>query len=194
MKTLRIKLKKNQNEINEISLESITHLELIGENLNSFSQKFLFSLTESKLTSLSIVTENSMNLLNIFEAISKIKTLSILKIKNKSKVNTTDLSQNFSGDLKIVTLQGLSLIEFPRFLLKEKNITDLDLSQNKLKSIPDDFFNLASLKRLNLDNNQFEKLPDVLLKMKSISHLSIDHNIFSDEEKAHIQRVLKIWF
>ena len=81
MKSLQIKLKKNQTEVDFVSLESITHLEINGENLKSFSSQFLNSLLNSNVESLSIKAQKTIEFDFLNPILSQIKTLSILKIK-----------------------------------------------------------------------------------------------------------------
>ena len=91
-------------------------------------------------------------------------------------------------------MQGLGLTQVPIFLLAQKDLAELDLSQNEIKTIPKEFAELCNLTRLNLDHNKLKEMPEALLQLKKISHLSMDDNQFSEEEKAKIERELKIWF
>lgn len=56
------------------------------------------------------------------------------------------------------------------------NYVALDLSHNKLTTLPENFNLLTQCASLNLNGNQFIQLPDVLLTMPSMETLDVGHN------------------
>lgn len=52
----------------------------------------------------------------------------------------------------------------------------LDLSQNQLTALPDNFGLLVNLKHLDLDNNKLESLPLSFGNLKSLRWLDLKHN------------------
>lgn len=60
------------------------------------------------------------------------------------------------------------------------NLSDLNVSENKLDYLPDDFVDLKNLKFLNLSNNSLtlRSLPTQMLEWKTLSFLDISHNKF----------------
>jgi Leucine-rich repeat (LRR) protein len=52
----------------------------------------------------------------------------------------------------------------------------LDLTDNNLSSLPDDFYRFKKLKRLFLSNNQFNHVPKVLAKLPNLSMIGIRNN------------------
>ena len=52
----------------------------------------------------------------------------------------------------------------------------LDLTDNNLSSLPDDFYRFKKLKRLFLSNNQFNHVPKVLAKLPVLSMIGIRNN------------------
>ena len=52
----------------------------------------------------------------------------------------------------------------------------LDLTDNNLSSLPDDFYKFKKLKRLFLSNNQFNHIPKVLAKLPNLTMFGIRNN------------------
>ncbi|MAD43139.1 MAG: protein kinase [Arcobacter sp.] len=66
---------------------------------------------------------------------------------------------------------------FPIELYKyEDSLEVLDLTDNNLSSLPDDFYRFKKLKRLFLSNNQFNHIPKVLAKLTKLSMIGIRNN------------------
>lgn len=55
-------------------------------------------------------------------------------------------------------------------------LTKLDLSNNKIRLITDDFGNLVNLRHLNLYNNQIERLPLSFGHLKKLKYLDLKNN------------------
>lgn len=72
---------------------------------------------------------------------------------------------------------GCGLYTFPEEIFDlAKSLEYLDLSNNKLSNLPDDFGKLKKLKILFLSNNQFKELPSVLAQCPKLSMLGIRNN------------------
>ncbi len=95
--------------------------------------------------------------------------------------------------LKSLTIKSCGLPELPEEFSMLTSIEELNLSGNELKTLPHSFPSLRRLRRLNLDSNSFQTFPDLVKEMKTLSHLSIDGNLFSEDEKARIQREFNLW-
>ncbi|APW64350.1 hypothetical protein LPB137_00150 [Poseidonibacter parvus] len=79
------------------------------------------------------------------------------------------------GATSVKIAQGLR--DFPKELYSlENSLEVLDLTDNNLSSLPDDFYRFKKLKRLFLSNNQFNHVPKVLAKLSKLSMIGIRNN------------------
>lgn len=95
--------------------------------------------------------------------------------------------------IKSLTIKDCGLKNLPEEISMLWQLTEINLSGNKLSKLPKSFIDLKNLRRLNLDNNEFSLFPDDIKKMPALGHLSIDHNLFPEEEKERVQREYHIW-
>lgn len=96
------------------------------------------------------------------------------------------------GSKSIKIASGLKT--FPKELYELVDTLEvLDLSDNNLSSLPDDFYRFKKLKRLFLSNNEFNHIPKVLAKLPILSMLGIRNNqieIFGENTLPHSIRWL----
>lgn len=59
---------------------------------------------------------------------------------------------------------------------KAEKATSLDLSQQDLRILPKELFDIESLEELNLDRNKLVELPDELGQLKNLKSLSVSEN------------------
>lgn len=95
--------------------------------------------------------------------------------------------------IKSLTIKDCGMNFLPEEFSMLWQLTELNLSGNRLNRLPVSFIDLKFLRRLNLDHNEFSAFPDQIKKMTALSHLSIDNNKFPEEEKERIQREFHIW-
>lgn len=89
------------------------------------------------------------------------------------------LAQLQSGQLKGVSKVSIAagLKTFPREILDlADSLEVLDLSNNRLKSLPDDFDRLKKLKILFISQNEFEQFPAVLGRCEQLSMVGFKAN------------------
>mmetsp|Transcript_11220 Transcript_11220/g.15459 ORF Transcript_11220/g.15459 Transcript_11220/m.15459 type:complete len:1381 (+) Transcript_11220:57-4199(+) len=60
-----------------------------------------------------------------------------------------------------------------------RNVREMNLSLNKIQSLPNDFGLLAALERLNLSNNMLSALPASVSSLKKLKILNLAHNSLS---------------
>lgn len=71
---------------------------------------------------------------------------------------------------------GRGWTEIPGGFNIYRNLQFLDLSRNRLKSIPPEFADLPHLKYLNLSSNQIQLLPEQFSRLESLEKLSLREN------------------
>lgn len=98
-------------------------------------------------------------------------------LMNSASLHT--LAQLESGELKGVTRLQIAenLTEFPLSILTLADTLEvLDLSNNQLSSLPDDFDKLTQLKIVFLSQNQFRSLPTVLARCPKLEMIGFKAN------------------
>ncbi|KAF5404449.1 hypothetical protein PHET_02125 [Paragonimus heterotremus] len=90
------------------------------------------------------------------------------------------LPSNFSNifpNLTIFQLKKVNLLRIELGALAQlTQLKVLDISQNKLSSIPDDFAKLCNLSSLDMSRNCLANLPYSICKLRSLKVLDISHN------------------
>eukprot|EP00638_Chattonella_subsalsa_P004168 CAMPEP_0117743612 /NCGR_PEP_ID=MMETSP0947-20121206/6249_1 /TAXON_ID=44440 /ORGANISM="Chattonella subsalsa, Strain CCMP2191" /LENGTH=256 /DNA_ID=CAMNT_0005560367 /DNA_START=148 /DNA_END=918 /DNA_ORIENTATION=+ len=79
--------------------------------------------------------------------------------------------------LQVLNIRGNGLTAFPADLCPiYAQLTELDLSRNRLNSLPENFSDMGALMSLHLDFNEFESLPDCLFGLYQLEALSVQNN------------------
>lgn len=73
-------------------------------------------------------------------------------------------------------LRNMGIATFPSWLFKLTNVTELDLSCNQLKKLPDNIGSFSSLRWLDLHSNKLESLPDSIGNLVRLTHLNLCNN------------------
>jgi hypothetical protein len=92
--------------------------------------------------------------------------------------STLDAVRSGTWDGKELSL-ALGLEEFPREILDLAHLEVLDLSGNRLKSLPSDFPRLKNLKILFLSGNEFKVVPEVLGECQNLEMVGFKSNRIS---------------
>ncbi|CAF1209394.1 unnamed protein product, partial [Didymodactylos carnosus] len=103
------------------------------------------------------------------------------------KLNLKDyLSEDGKLDLSIMNLKAVPPIKEIDDFVKLENIHTLDLSKNKLTSLPDNFGLMKSLKQLDLFDNRIRTLPISFCELTNLEYLDLKNNALEEEwnEKA----------
>ena len=96
-------------------------------------------------------------------------------------------SGKLTGSTYIKIASGLKT--FPKELYTLKDTLEvLDLTDNSLSSLPDDFDRFKKLKRLFLSNNQFNHVPKILAKLPVLSMIGIRNNKIKIFEENSLER------
>ncbi|XP_056903364.1 leucine-rich repeat-containing protein 18 [Takifugu flavidus] len=73
-------------------------------------------------------------------------------------------------------LRNMGITNFPSWLFKLTSVTELDLSCNQLKKLPDNIGSFLSLRRLDLHSNKLESLPESIGSLVRLTHLNLCNN------------------
>lgn len=87
---------------------------------------------------------------------------------------------NSADYIKTAKLHGLLYATIPEILPEFTNLTNLDLSNNLLRSLPDTFTQLKHLDELDLSSNLFTQFPPQLFALTSLDHLVLGDNQIID--------------
>lgn len=68
----------------------------------------------------------------------------------------------------------------------------LDLSHNRLSTLPSDLLNLRLLEDINLSSNLFESLPPVILEMVSLKKVDASHNRIVRVSKEELSSMVNL--
>lgn len=75
---------------------------------------------------------------------------------------------------------------------KNHSITNLDLSENKLKRIPKSIRRLKHLKHLDLSKNEIKRIPCFIKNMDSLVELKLNYNQLKSLSKRDIRKLKKL--
>lgn len=68
-------------------------------------------------------------------------------------------------------------------------LPDLDLANNKIKSLPDELAELPDLRSLNISNNKFTELPPVVYQLKKLKDFDAANNTISGKLAEVMQHI-----
>lgn len=67
-----------------------------------------------------------------------------------------------------------------KFAIKFVYITELNLANNRLSTLPDELLDITELQRLDISRNDFLSLPKVVFKLPRLTHLNAQKNYISE--------------
>ncbi|XP_067135342.1 leucine-rich repeat-containing protein 40-like [Centruroides vittatus] len=110
-----------------------------------------------------------------------------IKLAAEAEVNVVDFSKNHLISIpdcfellteKLIELNlGFNkLTNLPAFLGSCPHLTYLDLRNNQVESLPEEFVSLEMLREINLSYNRFKEIPQVLFRLKKLEILFVSDN------------------
>uniref|UniRef100_A0A182T8G6 Leucine-rich repeat-containing protein 59 n=1 Tax=Anopheles maculatus TaxID=74869 RepID=A0A182T8G6_9DIPT len=95
--------------------------------------------------------------------------------ENEEKINVRDRLVDNVLDLSLMNISKVPVQEISNFT-DLTQLTQIDLSKNRITSICDDFGLLVNLRRLDLYKNQITKLPLTFGRLKNLKYLDLKEN------------------
>lgn len=77
----------------------------------------------------------------------------------------------------------------PKLPLKFTHITELNLSHNRLSSLPEELKELPELRRLDISYNDYMSMPWVIFRLPRLTYLDARKNYISDVEAPRLRSV-----
>lgn len=109
-----------------------------------------------------------------------------------SKQKTLDAISGAGSEKLELNLSDTKLTSFPEDVLKLKALKKLDLSINHIGEIPKEIKELDKLEELNLNECYLPKLPDEIFGLIQLKKLMINYNFSSNERMSQIKLSEKI--
>lgn len=124
---------------------------------------------------------------------TEIGNLTSLTAVDFSDNSLTKLPESF-GNLKLLEALSLDGNEFTEdimpIIVKLKELTDLDLSANKISSIPAEIGSLDALEDLDLSENPITSLPPEIKNLKKLESLYLYQTKISDQDIEKLKKLL----
>ena len=93
----------------------------------------------------------------------------------------------FKASLTTMNVSFNKLISVPRAIETLSSLTHVNFSNNCLTSLPSEFGNLKQIRELNISTNRFSELPTCLYDLCSLEHLLADGNQITSLNVAGMQ-------
>ena len=149
-------------------LKTLKILDLRGNPLKHIS----FGITQ--LEQLEELNLENCQIEELTNQLSNLKCLKRLELDNNKIKKPT--FENLPSDIEYLSISNNGITEITH--IKSTRLNVLNLSENFLTKLPDDFFeDHGSLKRLYLRDNSFELLPSSIATLKNLMIFDISKNI-----------------
>jgi Leucine-rich repeat (LRR) protein len=114
--------------------------------------------------------------------------------QNGDKLEYYEMNDEQLEELKAIRFESKNLTEFPNFILKANNITELNLIYNKITEIPESIENLQNLTHLYLTENKLETLSESFGNLQNLKYLYLSLNPFKSlpESFGNLQNLIHL--
>jgi Leucine rich repeat len=107
-----------------------------------------------------------------YSAIRKLR----LDYNNKIVIDPVNGIPDGFNSLRMLSIRACNLMFFPENCFKMKRLTEINLEENLLESLPDSFTRLRTLKDINLSKNRLYAVPENLKGLTSLKLLNLENN------------------
>ncbi|XP_078083680.1 volume-regulated anion channel subunit LRRC8D-like [Mustelus asterias] len=156
-------------------LKELRYLRILQINSNLLKIPFNVLYVAPHLVELSIL--NNKHKLEMIHNLGSMLNLARLDLQN-CDLETIPLGIFSLSNLQELSFQGneLSAIDEIENLRRLRKLSSLNLSFNRIKSIPDSFSFISNLEHFNVSNNQIETLPNSMFTVQKLQHLDMSSN------------------
>ncbi|NEO79069.1 COR domain-containing protein [Moorena sp. SIO4G3] len=152
-------------------------------NKDGILKRFLKKIREANNSIQKKSPSNKDSILKSFQ-----KKIREARVKNLELLDLSNLLDNLSDNssvleevfelkqLKQLNLSGNKIKSIPESLGNLSNLTELDLGNNQLTNLPESLGNLSNLTELYLGNNQLTNLPEFLGNLSNLTELDLSWN------------------
>jgi len=114
-----------------------------------------------------------------------IEIFTIPNLKELVSLNNRYLQIEFGNSTSLQKLRiGDKISVLPESIGRLSNLTDLNLSSNRLTTLPESIGKLSNLTNLNLFNNKLTTLPNSIKNLKKLRYLDLSRNYFTTLPKV----------
>jgi len=172
------------------NLKSAEVIEIDDMELNSLPKSI------GNLENLRFLSIYSGNLTSLPDEIGNLKNLEELVINSNRYL--TSLPESIGNLVNLRVFEGKinGIVNLPKSI-ENLNITSLNLSYNKLESIPNEIGNMKNLVELYLSDNKITNIPSFLGNLEELEELDLYHNEIDDflpESLNNLKNLRKVNF
>ncbi|MBL7897348.1 MAG: leucine-rich repeat domain-containing protein, partial [Crocinitomicaceae bacterium] len=161
-------------------LSEINGNEAIITHIN-FSNKGLTEVPEQILKCKNLVSLNLSNngIVTIPEELAELSALKVLDLSMNRGLNPIDVDMLFENarfKLSELFLHKCNLLYVPSSLNRQSDLKNLDISSNRLTSLPYTFMELSKLEKINVSNNKLRNISWVVNYWWSLKSIDFSNN------------------
>jgi len=104
----------------------------------------------------------------------------VLKISQRKLTECPSSLKDFDGPLRVLDLSENRLVSIPKYICNFSSLKQLMLDSNRLTAIPDEVGKLSKLELLSVCNNKLTGLPETLKNLSHLKQIQATDNLLSE--------------
>ncbi|MBD3189691.1 MAG: hypothetical protein GF308_03560 [Candidatus Heimdallarchaeota archaeon] len=176
MKKINNNITKGKDQKDQLILEKLEEIignEIVKENDYPTSRTLYYSMSETRVISLSL---QSQYLEQLPPIIDKFEGLISLRVAHNKLPRLPDFLLRLSK-LIILDVSHNQVTKIPSWIDRLEHLRELRLNNNQILSVPSALANLSLLRKLYLQNNPIHSLPMELAHLELLEELHIDFRV-----------------